>query len=166
MVGGGDAVVSAAMPVLNAMGSTVEHMGPAAAGTATKLVNQALVGVHSQATAEALLLAGQLGVSDLHKLVRLISKSWGGSRIFSRSGTCTADAAAAGGGLDHYAASAAPLRNLAKDLRIIQSASGSKCVPDGRYAAVHSALQLFTRMEEAGFGGHDIAAAIEVLDAK
>ena len=40
-------------------------MGNNGAGTASKLVNQLLVGVHSLAASEALVLAKELGLKDL-----------------------------------------------------------------------------------------------------
>ena len=62
MVGGEQAVLDEARPILDTVGSTVLHVGKAGAGAATKLANQlmmlsALAGVH-----EALDLAGAYGV--------------------------------------------------------------------------------------------------------
>jgi 3-hydroxyisobutyrate dehydrogenase-like beta-hydroxyacid dehydrogenase len=56
-------------------------------GTATKLVNQLLVGAHAAASAEALRLAKQLGVTDVDLLLSVLDKSWGQSRVLARCGT-------------------------------------------------------------------------------
>ncbi len=63
MVGGEDALFAAARPVLDAMGSRVEWVGPEVGdGQAMKLVNQLLCGVHLAAAGEAMAFAETLGL--------------------------------------------------------------------------------------------------------
>ena len=62
MVGGDDTHVAAAMPVLEALGSNVTHLGGAGAGHTAKLVNQTMVGVILEAVAEGLALAERAGL--------------------------------------------------------------------------------------------------------
>ena len=57
MVGGTEADVARARPMLEAMGDTIHHCGPAGAGTRTKLVNNYLAIFHCMLNAEALALA-------------------------------------------------------------------------------------------------------------
>jgi 3-hydroxyisobutyrate dehydrogenase-like beta-hydroxyacid dehydrogenase len=64
MVGGDEAAFVTALPAFQAMGSTVLRMGRGGSGTLTKLVNQLLVGIHSVASCEALLLAREAGVDS------------------------------------------------------------------------------------------------------
>jgi 3-hydroxyisobutyrate dehydrogenase len=64
MVGGDAGQVGRAMPVLQAMGQTITHVGGQGAGQMVKLVNQILVVVTMQGIAEALLFA-QAGGLDL-----------------------------------------------------------------------------------------------------
>merc|ERR1711871_1626013 len=52
MLGGSEESADEADEVLTAMGTTVARMGPPGAGTAAKLVNQLLVGVHAIAACE------------------------------------------------------------------------------------------------------------------
>jgi 3-hydroxyisobutyrate dehydrogenase-like beta-hydroxyacid dehydrogenase len=64
MVGGEEAVLTRARPVLETVGSQIHHVGPAGAGAAVKLANQlmmfaALAGVH-----EAVDLAAAYGVGE------------------------------------------------------------------------------------------------------
>ena len=61
MVGGSSNALNKAQAVLGCLG-TVFHMGGPGTGTAAKLVNQLLVGVHSVAACEALLMAERLGI--------------------------------------------------------------------------------------------------------
>ncbi|MCW5773505.1 MAG: NAD-binding protein [Rhodospirillaceae bacterium] len=57
MVGGSEADVARARPLLEAMGDTIHHCGPAGAGTRTKLVNNYLAIFSCMLNAEALALA-------------------------------------------------------------------------------------------------------------
>jgi len=62
MVGGGDADVARAKPILDALGTNVVHVGALGAGQVTKACNQIVVGVTIEAVAEALALAELAGV--------------------------------------------------------------------------------------------------------
>ncbi len=62
MVGGDEGAFATARPCLEMMGSNVRRMGNTGAGTAMKLINQALVAVHSVAAAEAFAMANAVGV--------------------------------------------------------------------------------------------------------
>ena len=61
------------------MGANVRHMGPNGAGTAMKLINQLLVGVHTVAAAEAFALANSAGV-DIEVAVRVVERGLGSER--------------------------------------------------------------------------------------
>jgi 2-hydroxy-3-oxopropionate reductase len=67
MVGGDDAALERARPVLSAMGTTIVHMGDSGAGQVTKLCNQLVVGINLQGVCEAIALGRAAGV-DLEKL--------------------------------------------------------------------------------------------------
>ena len=79
MVGGEDAAVERAQPVLAAMGSTITHMGPVGTGQATKAVNQVIISGTYLGVAEGLVLAMQAGL-DVQKVVTALSggaaQSW------------------------------------------------------------------------------------------
>jgi 3-hydroxyisobutyrate dehydrogenase len=62
MVGGADADVSRARPVLEAMGRTITHVGPLGAGQATKAVNQVILAGTYLAVAEGIVLAMKSGL--------------------------------------------------------------------------------------------------------
>ncbi|MEU3271714.1 2-hydroxy-3-oxopropionate reductase [Saccharomonospora sp. NPDC006951] len=62
MVGGDDADVASAMPVLRVMGTTVVHVGPHGAGQVVKAANQLVVGGIYALVGEAIVLMEQSGV--------------------------------------------------------------------------------------------------------
>lgn len=62
MVGGEKAAFDRALPVLQAMGKNIVHIGEAGAGQVTKACNQIVVAMTVQAVAEALTLAKKSGV--------------------------------------------------------------------------------------------------------
>lgn len=61
-VGGEEAAVRRAAPVLEVLGRTVTRMGPVGAGQATKVVNQVVVALTIEAVAEGLALAEASGI--------------------------------------------------------------------------------------------------------
>lgn len=79
MVGGDDATVERARPILSAMGKSVTHMGPVGAGQATKAVNQVILAGTYLAVAEGIVLAMKAGL-DPEKVVSALSggaaRSW------------------------------------------------------------------------------------------
>ena len=62
MVGGTEAAFERALPILQAMGKTIVHVGPAGAGQVVKVCNQVVVAVVIEAVAEALVLGTKAGV--------------------------------------------------------------------------------------------------------
>ena len=78
MVGGDDADVERAMPVLRALGRTIVHMGPHGAGQATKLANQIAVALNNLGVSEALVFAAAQGL-DVAKAREVIAGGAGSS---------------------------------------------------------------------------------------
>ena len=62
MVGGTEAAFARALPILQAMGKTIVHVGPAGAGQVVKVCNQVVVAVVIEAVSEALVLGAKAGV--------------------------------------------------------------------------------------------------------
>jgi 3-hydroxyisobutyrate dehydrogenase len=62
MVGGDADVLEAARPILECMGKTIVHQGPAGAGQHTKMVNQILIASALNGVCEALLYARKAGL--------------------------------------------------------------------------------------------------------
>ncbi len=76
MVGGPAEAFQRGQPILQAMGKTIVHAGPAGNGQAAKICNNMILGVSMIAVAEGFLLAEKLGL-DAQKLFDISSKSSG-----------------------------------------------------------------------------------------
>ncbi|MCZ7573811.1 MAG: NAD(P)-binding domain-containing protein [Ardenticatenaceae bacterium] len=85
MVGGSAEVLSKVMPLMEAMGKTITHMGPVGAGQTIKATNQIVCSLHYAAMAEGLLLAKQAGL-DLEKALRVLTGGYANSRILEVRG--------------------------------------------------------------------------------
>lgn len=85
MVGGAAKDFERALPVLQAMGKNIIHVGASGAGQTVKLVNQVLVVGNALAMCEALLLA-QAGGVDLAKTLEAVSAGAAGSWMLSNRG--------------------------------------------------------------------------------
>ena len=72
MVGGEQEVVETCMPVFQAMGQRIVHVGPNGAGQTAKLVNQILVAGTLNAVCEALVFAAKAGM-DLEATLEAVS---------------------------------------------------------------------------------------------
>lgn len=78
MVGGDAADVERAMPVLEAMGRTITHVGPIGAGQTTKAINQIIVAGTYWSVAEGMALGMKAGL-DMEKVVQAVSSGAAGS---------------------------------------------------------------------------------------
>ena len=154
MCGGKEEAFDIAKPYFDLMGANVKLMGPSGAGTAMKLINQLLVGVHTVAAAEAFALANSAGV-DIQTAADLLGVSWGGSTMVTRSAPITA--------AREFENSAAPVRNLDKDLGII------KALAESEGLALNLALEaqaMYGQMMAQGEGENDIAGVLEVIEGR
>jgi len=78
MVGGEPQTVAAVRPLLEILGQTIIHQGPAGAGQHTKMVNQTLIATGMIGVCEALLYAHQAGL-DLEAVLESVSGGAAGS---------------------------------------------------------------------------------------
>jgi 2-hydroxy-3-oxopropionate reductase len=83
MVGGEPDDVAAARPVLEAVGSTVVHVGPAGSGQTVKAANQLIVAGTIELVAEALVFLEAHGV-DTEAAVTVLAGGLAGNRILDR----------------------------------------------------------------------------------
>ncbi|TMQ30224.1 MAG: NAD(P)-dependent oxidoreductase [Planctomycetota bacterium] len=92
MVGGDAAAIEAIKPLLECMGKTIVHQGPAGAGQHTKMVNQVLIATNMIGVCEALLYGYKAGL-DLKTVLQSVgggaAASWSlnnlGPRIIDRN---------------------------------------------------------------------------------
>jgi len=152
MVGGEAAALQRALPVLQAMGKRITHVGPHGAGQTVKLVNQVLVVGNCLAMCEALLLA-QAGGVDLARTLEAVSSGAAGSWMLSQRGP------------QILARDWRPGFSIAlqqKDLRLVLEAADQQGVPLPGTALI---FQLYRTLEARGLGGDGNHALVKALEA-
>jgi 3-hydroxyisobutyrate dehydrogenase len=80
LVGGSDAALAKARPVLAAMSKAIVHLGPTGSGALTKLINNFMCGVQVASTAQALTLIERSGL-DRDKALAVLSEGAPGSPL-------------------------------------------------------------------------------------
>lgn len=154
MVGGPKEAFDKALPVLQAMGENIVHVGETnGAGQGAKLCNQVLVLVNLLATCEALTLGGALGL-DVQRVFDAVKSGAGGSWQFENMGARIISGDLEPGGT---------VETVQKDLRILMDAAQELQMPLPACALVH---QLYNAVEASGLGkkGHQaLVAAYERL---
>jgi 2-hydroxy-3-oxopropionate reductase len=85
MAGGTETAFQRALPIFQAMGKNIVHIGAAGAGQTTKACNQMIVGMTIQAVAEAFTLAQKAGV-DLAKMREALLGGFAQSKILDLHG--------------------------------------------------------------------------------
>ena len=148
MVGGPTEAYQRVASAFDVMGAVVRHVGPTGSGTAAKLVNQLLVGVHKVAAAEAMLLAAKSG-ADPALVFELVNSGWGQSFILGRNAPAMLDR--------DFEGVRTQLRVFLKDLGLIQEMARDleTPIPGGDLA-----YRLFYEATEQGLGDMDGAAIV------
>lgn len=146
MVGGEAATFEHCLPVLQAMGKTIVHVGPSGSGQVVKLCNQVAGGLNLLAMAEAMTLAQRCGVEPA-KMLEVVSAGAAGSWMLSNLGPRAARGDFAPGFM---------VELMQKDLRLVLEAAASTKTPLPGTALVSQVL----RMLEADGRGHDGTQAI------
>ncbi len=85
MVGGEPADFEAAKPVLDAVGKTIVHVGPAGSGQTVKAANQLIVAGNIQMLAEAVVFLEAHGV-DMKAALQVLGGGLAGSTVLNRKG--------------------------------------------------------------------------------
>jgi 2-hydroxy-3-oxopropionate reductase len=85
MIGGITTAVARAMPIFQALGKNIVHVGDAGAGQVVKAANQVVVGVTIAAVSEALVLAAKAGV-DPAKVRQVLLGGFAQSKILDAHG--------------------------------------------------------------------------------
>jgi 3-hydroxyisobutyrate dehydrogenase len=153
MIGGDAADFDRALPVFEAMGKTITHVGTTGAGQTVKLVNQVLVVGNCLAMCEALLLA-QAGGVDLKKAFDAVSKGAAGSWMFTNRAPQIINR-------DWRPGFTVALQQ--KDLRLVLEAADQLGVPLPGTGLI---FQLYRTLEAQGLsqeGNHALVKALEHL---
>lgn len=145
MVGGEQALLARALPVLRVIGQRITHMGPVGSGQATKAVNQVMAAGINQAVTEALALAEAQGL-PVDKVLEVVRAGAAGNWFVDKRGASMLRGEYAPGfklALHH------------KDLAICQTIAQDYGVA---LPVVEMTLIHYRRLMEAGFGEEDISA--------
>jgi len=151
MVGGSATALERAMPVLQAMGKTITHVGDAGAGQVAKAANQIMVAAQMVAMAELLMFARKAGVEP-RKVVDAIrggaAQCWTldvkPPRLFSGNRSPGFKA-----------------RMQLKDLRIVMDTAREYGMP---LPSTRGNTELYEQMIELGMGELDNSAVLGVLE--
>ena len=157
MVGGPDLAFERAQPILQAMGHTIIHAGPAGAGQAAKICNNMILGISMIGVSEAFVLADRLGL-DHQKLFDISSKSSG--QCWALTSYCPAPGPVPSSPANRNWEPGFSVALMAKDLslaKIAAETSGAN-TPLGMHAA-----QIYAEMVEAGDGSRDFSYAYRWL---
>ncbi len=151
MVGGAAEDVDAARPVLDVLGKTIVHVGPAGAGQTVKAANQLIVAGTIGLVAEALTMLRAQGV-DLAPAVEVLSGGLAGSTVLDRKATAM---------LTHDFTPSFRVDLHHKDLGIVLDSARDACVPLPLGAVV---AQLMAAARTQGHGDLDHSALLLVLE--
>ncbi len=150
MVGGQADQFDRALPIFEALGKNITHVGASGAGQVTKVANQIIVGLTIEAVSEAFLLAERAGV-DLQKVRDALMGGFAQSRILEVHGQRMIDGAFDPG---------FTLRLHRKDLNVAMDAARSLDVALPNTA---STVQLMNAALARGDGSRDHSALFRTL---
>lgn len=153
MVGGDAADLDRARPVLDVLGSSVVHCGPAGAGQVVKACNQVLVAITIGGISEALVLGARQGVEP-SLILDVLSRGLAANRVMElRRDNFLSHTFTPGFRVDlHH-----------KDLDIALSSAGQANVP---LPLTAGAQQLFRQLRAAGRGRDDHTAILAAVEAQ
>lgn len=151
MVGGDPASFERARPVLEAMGKTIVHVGPAGAGQVVKVCNQVVVAVVIEAVSEALVLGAKAGV-DPARIVSVLQGGLAATKVLELRASNML-----GGTFDPGFRARLHLKDLKNALELAREVG--VVLP-----ATVEVEQLMQRMRIAGRGDYDHSGLITVLE--
>jgi 2-hydroxy-3-oxopropionate reductase len=151
MCGGTEAAYARALPVFQAMGSTVVHAGPAGSGQIAKACHQLVVVVTIEAVAEALALAESWG-ADQSRIREIMMAGHSASPVLERQGQQMIDRAFTKG---------RPIKDYLKDSQSISDALNGTQL---RLPLGEAVLQRVHDVVEAGKGDLNESSLYLLLD--
>ena len=151
MVGGDKDVFEECLPVFEAMGRTITHVGGNGMGQTVKLCNQILVGMNMLGVAEALMFASKAGV-DLENCLAAVSGGAAGSWQLTNNG-----AKLLRGDLEP----GFKVKDYLKDLRLIMEAAAEIRMPLVGTSVVH---QMYRSLDAEGLRQKGTQAVIRAVE--
>jgi 2-hydroxy-3-oxopropionate reductase len=151
MVGGDEDTFKRCMPIFQAMGKTIVHVGGSGAGQVVKACNQIVVALIIEAVSEALLLGSKAGV-DPTKILQVLSGGLAANRVIELRGASM---------LAHDFTPGGRIRTHHKDLGIVLELGRMYGVSLPVTALVD---QMFASLEVRGRGDLDHTALLSYLE--
>ena len=152
MVGGSEADLERARPVLAAMSQRIDHVGPNEAGSAMKAALNLMIGLTVLSVAETLTLGRRAGL-DANQMLEILGRSSVRSPHLERKGRMMIDG-------DFTPAFA--LKYMQKDFDLIMEAAHELRLQLFTSAIAH---QVYTAANVSGHGDEDYAAVVRFLDS-
>jgi len=149
MAGGKSADILRIRPILEAISTTITHMGPVGSGQATKAVNQVIVAGVARAVCEALALSEKLNLPS-RRLLSVLSAGAAGSWFLEHRGDSM---------LNDRFEEGFKLALLLKDLKIIRELARELNIS---MSTVESAIEEYQQLVESGDGDNDISGLIKL----
>ena len=151
MAGGSEADMARAMPLFEAMGQTIVHVGGVGDGQAVKVISNSVTAVNCATLAQALLVASQAGV-DVEKLVTVMGAGSAASTMLTLKARPM---------LEHDFSPLFKLEHMLKDVRL--------CLDEARKAGAGFPMaalagELYSAGVGRGLGDRDFAAVLEVVE--
>lgn len=152
MIGGAASAVERAMPIFQALGKNIVHVGDAGAGQVTKAANQMVVGTTIAIVGEALVLAAKAGV-DPAKVRQALLGGFAQSKILEAHGQKM---------LDRNFKPGFRIRLHEKDMKIALATGSEYGVPLMVTGVVG---QMMTAMKGMGNGDLDHSGLVKLIEA-
>jgi 3-hydroxyisobutyrate dehydrogenase len=160
MVGGEATAFRQAEPVLQRMGRTIVHAGPAGNGQAAKICNNMILGISMVAVCEGFALAEKLGL-DAQKLFDISTKSSGQCWAMSNYCPVPGPVPAAPSNRGYQPGFTADM--MLKDLKLAQQAAQTAGAPTPLGAA---AASLYGLLVQAGLGPSDFSVMAQFIKGR
>jgi 2-hydroxy-3-oxopropionate reductase len=151
MIGGKAAAVERAMPIFQALGKNIVHVGDAGAGQVTKAANQMVVGTTIAIVSEALVLATKAGV-DPAKVRQALLGGFAQSKILEAHGQKM---------LDRNFKPGFRIRLHEKDMKIALATGSEYGVP---LIVTGQVAQMMTAMKSMGNGDLDHSGLVRFVE--
>ncbi|WP_027006016.1 NAD(P)-dependent oxidoreductase [Conexibacter woesei] len=151
MAGGSETDVTRAMPALEAMGTTIVHVGALGHGQIIKLINNAVAAANAATLAQALVMGAGTGV-DLEALTQILAAGSGNSTMVGLKAEPMRQ---------HAYATLFKTEHMLKDVRLCIEEAQRAGVP---FPAANSARDALVAAVGRGYGDADFAAIIECYE--
>jgi 3-hydroxyisobutyrate dehydrogenase len=158
MVGGEAVAFARAEPILQAMGRTIVHAGPAGNGQGAKICNNMILAASMIAVCEGFALAEKLGL-PIQTLFDICSKST--SQCWAMTGYCPVPGPVPAAPSNRGYAPGFTAANMLKDLRLAQQAAGATATATPLGAAAANLYQMFV---DSGAGGLDFSGIMQFIN--